>query len=66
MSAYPLRLTDDHWQEIREHYGDDAPTPDELAAMYDETDACPDRIVGPRRAGDPTDLGDDDRDAIPF
>jgi hypothetical protein len=63
--TYPLRLTADQWQDVREHYDDDAPTAAELAAMFDDLDACPDPIVGPHRATEPFDL-DDDRAAIPF
>jgi hypothetical protein len=64
--TYPLRLTADQYADVAEHYAEDAPTPDELAEMFTELDACPDAIVGPRRAAEPVDLGDDDRDAIPF
>jgi len=109
--TYPLRLTDDQWQDIREHYGDDAPTREEIAelraqlaeqearnrelsrrlalayatlnAVQAEQAAKLDATLGDlydhitrlraentqlhaERAAEAGDLGDDDRDAIPF
>lgn len=76
----PLRLTDDQYADVREHYADDAEPvgdPDEyLAALcYDGSPCdgtcaeggCPVYEQAMRRsAAEPVDLGDDDRDAIPF
>ncbi|MGN6561025.1 MAG: hypothetical protein ACTHMU_00040 [Thermomicrobiales bacterium] len=77
MSIYPLRLTPAQYADVREHYADDWPAGDDLLDALCATgepcdghcgDAgCPVYEQEQRRVhAEPIDLGDDDRDAIPF
>ncbi|MGN6700757.1 MAG: hypothetical protein ACTHMR_21575 [Thermomicrobiales bacterium] len=77
--TYPLRLTDDQWQDVREHYADDAELADDsdlyAYLCYDGSPCdgtcaeggCPAYEQAMRRsAAQAPDLDDSNRDAIPF